>query len=488
MESAWMRRLACISSDPEVPMGRGVVSVAVMTFIHILIWSEKQAIPTFMPAGLRCLNQSCPTHQNVTVSTNYHKTECVEMTLIQEGVLLGPLVGLALLFVPPSAQLLSAATCGSHVSLITTGGLLWSAMVLLTSYCRSFWELILARLGVSIGFSVCLSSSASLQSVLFTSSTHSQQAANVFHQAVFVGGFAGYLLGLTYLTTTWRQIIFVLGVAGFGVFLVASLVVRQPNSEQRDFIFRRNTACETLLELVACKPYVMLCVAVIVRNIGSCALDAWLATFYAQVYQIPPKEYVTRLGVVVVVGGCGGSLLGTLLLSRCNKKNKVAPVFLVSLGQLSAASFALPALLLGSKTSPAVFTGLLFLVYLFAETWWNCVFAVCEACFHQQMRDQAVTFCLRSGLVFGNIAGPLLVPALSHLHPEWLYCEGGIQTPLLYVTTTCLALSALFFFLLGFLLMRLDTGPRLEETIYLMYETSDVDAFSEKYSEKDSSF
>ena len=73
---------------------------------------------------------------------------------------------------------------------------------------------------------------------------------------------------------------------------------------------------ETIVELVASKAYVLLCIAASVRNIGGYALGAWLATFYAKHFGQSSQEYGLRVALCVLCGGGAGSFIGGYCADR----------------------------------------------------------------------------------------------------------------------------------------------------------------------------
>ena len=70
------------------------------------------------------------------------------------------------------------------------------------------------------------------------------------------------------------------------------------------------------MELVSCKPYVLLCVAASVRNIAGLALGAWLATFYAKYFEQSSEEYGLRIAVIVLTGGGASCVIGGYFSDR----------------------------------------------------------------------------------------------------------------------------------------------------------------------------
>ena len=72
---------------------------------------------------------------------------------------------------------------------------------------------------------------------------------------------------------------------------------------------------------------------------------------------------------------------------------------------------------------------------------------------------------------------PPQVPAITSLHLSWHACDQGVGVALAIVVPSFYLLSSLLFIITGFVM---PTEEALnEETIYLKYETSEVDAESE---------
>ncbi len=98
--------------------------------------------------------------------------------------------------------------------LLSVGLALWSCMTFVSGFCRSFWPLFAARLGVGIGEASCAPASTSLIGDLYRPSQRAR-AMSVFMLGLPIGVALSYLLGGACAQRYgWRAVFFLAGVPG----------------------------------------------------------------------------------------------------------------------------------------------------------------------------------------------------------------------------------------------------------------------------------
>ena len=90
----------------------------------------------------------------------------------------------------------------------------------------------------------------------------------------------------------------------------------EPMNSRPAFSAQQHTTMYSLKQsffLLLNRPYLLLCIASAVRMFSGYALGAWLATFYERHFDLDSAEYGVKVGLIVIFGGCSGSLIGSRL-------------------------------------------------------------------------------------------------------------------------------------------------------------------------------
>jgi len=183
--------------------------------------------------------------------------------------------------------------------------------------------------------------------------------------------------------------------------------------------------------LAASRSFQAITAAAAINDVGSWALVAWQATFYARVFGLEPETYAPALAIILPLGGIAGGVGGGLLadgLSRSGGR------YLLTAGATVLAAPVLAASVL-APDAPSSFAALL-LGFGLSEMWRAPAAVMVRDVSPPELGStgSALHLCARN--VLGG-AGPLLVAVLSE--------RVGLQTALLLVPV-CFATSGVAFF------------------------------------------
>ncbi|XP_022105201.1 protein spinster-like [Acanthaster planci] len=470
---------------PTVPTWKVVASLLLTFAVYIGVQVVGQAYPVLIPAGMRCYQNHtyvCQDRDNkslystpVSAQSDCHASAgCIEFSDALQGILTG--VTFTSVYFVAGIPLARAASTGSRVLVLAVGQLFLVAMAVVTAVSDRFLVLWLARLGVGFGEAACSPAAYSLISDYFLAMNRAK-ALSFYYFATNFGVAVAYLLGLVNSYLCWRWVFYCLAIAGSLLFLLILMFLREPLDDSYNSLLNSRdtyTLKETAYRLISNKPYVVLCSASSARYISMYTLWAWLPTFYAKVLRIPSEEYGVNVALVVLCGGGAGCLIGGVLAHRISRHRKQYKAYLIAASQLAAAPFIVGTLLLRSS---ACSFGLLFLACLTAEIAPGPAASTVQDLFAESLRSQALAAYIAISNIIGGAVGPILIPGIIAFRLSWHDCDQGVGVALAIVVPIFYLLASVLYTVTACLM---PSEPILsEETIYLKYETSEVDPGSD---------
>ncbi|XP_070541779.1 MFS-type efflux pump MSMEG_3705-like [Ptychodera flava] len=451
---------------------RALGSLLILFMVYVFTQADRQLLPALIPSGLRCYpkagddkDHECSIYANK--SDGFCSPEdCITLNDFQHAAL----TGLAYVF----AYLIAGIPIGrladlsSRVKVVGFGVFVWCAMVLITGLSNSFWVMLLARVGVGVGEVSCNPSSyAMLSDLFYTSRT---KALAFYHLGFYIGSSLGFAVGATNVVLCWRWPFFFLAFAGFIMVVIIVLFLKDPEPEERILPEPVPQSCkETALQLLKSKPYIMICIASSVRMISAFALLAWLPTFYARKYNLPADEYSGKLALIVLVGGCTGSLTAGYLADRASVNKKQAKAYVIGLSQLLATPLVVGAFAVDEQ---GLSFFLFFLSYIFSETWIGVSATIVQDLTVPDIRAQSSAVYVVFHTLIGGTLGPLLgAILLEKMYPQDV-CDENIGHVLIIVVPVCYGLSAILYTVVGILIKKQIEGHSIS---YLHFDTAELE-------------
>jgi MFS family permease len=148
------------------------------------------------------------------------------LTNFQLGILGGP--AFALLFTIAGIPIARWAERGNRISIIALGAAVWSLFTTLCGFTQSFFQLLLARIGVGIGEAACVPPSHSVISDYFPADRRAS-ALSIYALGIPIGsGIAAIGGGWLTQALDWRSAFWLLGAPGLVAALLLKLTVREP--------------------------------------------------------------------------------------------------------------------------------------------------------------------------------------------------------------------------------------------------------------------
>lgn len=209
---------------------------------------------------------------------------------------------------------------GNRVNIISLAILVWSAFTAVTAYAKVTWHLVVARIGVGIGEAGCSPPAYSLIADYFDQKRRAT-ALSIYSMGVYGGSFAGLFIGgMVAEQYGWRTAFLVCGIPGIVLALIVKLTLREPPRGFSDppgaVKPELPPATQVLRNLWSKSAFRWLSIGAAFHTFAAYGVGHFYASFLVRSHGLGLSEVGQVLGVIVAVGGLGGTFLGGYLSDR----------------------------------------------------------------------------------------------------------------------------------------------------------------------------
>ena len=285
---------------------------------------------------------------------------------------------------------------------IMAGGIaLWSVMTTLSGVARTYWTLLLTRIGVGVGEATNNAPGIALIADYFPRERLGT-AMSVYSLGVFLGSGIAYLVGgqvvgavqqrdvwvwpVVGAIRPWQSVFFIVGLPGLLVALLM-FTVREP---------RRNRQAEAAVPFGVFVAYVRRhWRAFFAHSVGfglsgtvNYGIAAWLATFLIRTHHFTAARAGTIQGVLTMTVGVGGVIVGGRVADWFARRGRVDAPMLV--GIIGAVGMIVSATAYPLMPTPGLTIAWLAVVNFFAAFPWGAASAAAAEIVPGSMRAQGV--------------------------------------------------------------------------------------------------
>lgn len=348
------------------------------------------------------------------------------------GFEFGLLTGLAFAFVYtflgiPIARYSDRFT-SNRVGVISVSLAVWSGFTALCGLATSYWQLLLARIGVGVGEAGCTPPAHSL--IADKVPVERRASALAFYSmGVPIGTFLGFALGgIIAEALGWRWAFMLVGLPGVLLAIVFWMTIKEPRrlglvaapkSDAPSVSFG-----QALKQLGAIPSYWYACFAAAVLAFVGYGQATFLPQFVGFAHQMPLGQIGLALGIVIGIGGAIGTFLGGAMADAAAKKDTRAYFSLPAIATIVGSPVMVAALL--HPSGPAGVSGgftdgtfmmlaLLALGTLLGSIWYGPVYASIQGVVPPALRASAVAIMLFIVNMIGLGFGPPLFGLLSDI-------------------------------------------------------------------------
>ncbi|MBN1571254.1 MAG: MFS transporter [Acidobacteria bacterium] len=304
-----------------------------------------------------------------------------------------------------------------RISIISIGVAFWSLMTTLGGFAQSVTQLVLSRVGYSIGGAVSPGPGNSLITDYFPKHKLPMAMA-IMSTAPCIGGLiAAWIGGLAGTSWGWRGAFIAVGIPGFIIAALLAFTVKEPVRGIQDGAHadtRHFGVGETLRFFIENKTYFLIVIGFTFTGFADLALSTWFIPYLERVHGKTMLEASTFGGTLSAIGGLVGVLLGGAVIGYLGKKNDRWKIVGPGITSLLAA----PALI-GFLFAPmpwayiAVFCAMLLMAFRMGP-----ILGLVQSVVKIRMRAFAAATLFMVGTLIGSGGGPLLIGAINdHLNP-----------------------------------------------------------------------
>lgn len=332
---------------------------------------------------------------------------------------------------------------GNRRTVITAAVAVWSTMTALCGLAQSFWQLLLARVGVGAGEGGATPAAQSLIADYF----RPERRASAL--AIFtMSGTAGYLLGLGlggYITANhgWRATLLLFAAPGAALTLLARVALSEPRLTMKSPALapRHEKLYPSLVHLSAKRSYCYGALGLILYFFMPYGVLIFVPSYLTRVLHVPLAELSVAYGTV----SAGASLVGTLgggwLADRLMRRDVRWLAWLPAISCALSGVVFLTALSMNHFWSFLAITAVAFVLL---EGGLPPVFAAIHAVCGSARRALAIALVLFAAQLVGGGFGPLASGALSDAF-QVHYGAASLRPALMIMTATLLVTAAVFY-------------------------------------------
>lgn len=288
----------------------------------------------------------------------------------------------------------------------------WSVMTAVCGFAQTFVQLLLARIGVSIGEAGASPSSHSMIADLFPHGRRSTALA-IYATGIPIGTLIGLAVGgWINQAFNWRIAFMVVGLPGLAAAAIVALTIREPARGGVDGAVAPPAQPSALRELWAIKSYSRLTIAASLHAFTAYAALQWNPAFLIRIHGMKTGQVGLLLGLVVGVTGAVGTLGGGYLADRFGRRDARWYAWLPALIIGCGIPFYLAAYLAGGASAALL---LLIIPALGANCFTGPVFGAVQSLAPLRTRALAAAVLLFAISVVGLGLGPLTVGVVSDL-------------------------------------------------------------------------
>lgn len=329
----------------------------------------------------------------------------------QMGILTG--LAFAVFYAVCGFPIARIADRGYRVKVVSWSLAIWSGMTMLSGLVVSYWQLLIARMGVGVGEAGGNPPSQALIAEYFPMSTRAR-ALSVYAAGATVGTYMGVLfagyLGETY---GWRTAFLVMGAPGVLFAIVVRLVLKEPPFKNTSSAAELppDSMWGSIIILFRGRAFRHIMIAVGLLWFGNLGAGSWHAPFLQRSHGLSLSEvgvYLSVLGIPALAS----LLLGGYIGDRLTKRDPIWMVYVPIISTLISLPF-----MVGFYLAPTweVAFGLLAAATFFGSAFIGVLVAAIQSLVGARARALAAAISMFVSNLIGLGLGPFAVGAISDL-------------------------------------------------------------------------
>lgn len=339
----------------------------------------------------------------------------------QMGWLGGPAFAILYTFLGiPIARL---AERRNRVTIISVAIAIWSGMTALCGLAANFWQLLLARIGVSIGEAGCTPPAHSLISDYYPADRRASALA-IYALGIPIGSLlAAVGGGFLAETVGWRMAFILLGLPGIAIALVVKFTVEEPPRQAvADAPAQKVSFGDALRTMVGKNTFIFIALGGALTAFVGYGIGQFLSSFFIRTHQLGLSEAALIFGIVAGVASAIGTFAGGWIADRIAHLDQRWFCWMPALGLALAGPFYALGLSVENLSLAVI---LIAIPSVLNSLWLGPTFAMTQNLAPPHMRATASALLLFMLNIIGYGGGPVVVGYLSDFLININYVDAG---------------------------------------------------------------
>jgi len=331
-------------------------------------------------------------------------------------------VALAIFYVTAGLPLGVLADRASRRNLLAASLAVWSVMTTICGFTQTFWQLLLARVGVGVGEAGGTPPSNALISDYFPWRRR-PLALSIFSLGASLGSMIGTSAGYVSDAWGWRSAFLLLGTPGIVLAAIVILTLKEPQRGRLDStVLGSRTSLLDTLRYARGAPALVHCLAgATVFTLWGWGLMWWAPSYLVRSHGMTLGAAGGALSLMNGIGGTAVLLGTTVLMGRlAGRDARVVPWFVMT--TIIAGTF--PSIVAFSTTSTHLTLVMLWLFIPLTYAAFGPTFALLQNLVPPGMRAQSIALLL----FFSNIANLVIAPQLVGIVSDHFAARYGTES------------------------------------------------------------
>ncbi|HHX33683.1 MAG TPA: MFS transporter [Gammaproteobacteria bacterium] len=314
---------------------------------------------------------------------------------------------------------------GSRKKIMGWGLLVWSGLTAVNGAVQGFWGFLLARMGVGIGEASYGPAANSLIGDMFPANRRAR-AMGIFMLGLPLG------LLLAFFTTgamvkafgSWRAPFFIAAVPGV-ILALFIFMIREPQRGDAEAVLMDDAPVRQPIRKILSIPTMWwLTLAGLCYNFATYANTSFMVPMLQRYFGLDISQAAMSVGVIVGVTGLFALPVGGWIADRLHVRIANGRLLFGAISLLLTSLFTGLALASG-KIDVAVFVGLFALGWVFAYSFYTCVYTAVQDVIEPRLRATAMALFFAGLYLLGGGLGPVMVGGLSDYFAEQAMLAAG---------------------------------------------------------------
>ncbi|KIV61775.1 Major facilitator family transporter [Pseudomonas sp. FeS53a] len=320
------------------------------------------------------------------------------------------------------------ADTGSRKKIMGWGLAVWSGLTAVNALAWNFWSFLLIRMGIGIGEASYAPAANSLIGDLFPPNKRAR-AMGLFMLGLPLGLLLAFFTigAMVQAFGSWRAPFVIAAIPGL-ILAVFMFFIKEPQRGAADNRTQDQTPLDRpLRRVLSIRTFWWLTLAGLTFNFATYACNSFMVPMLQRYFLMSLQGAAVATGIIAGLTGLVGLTLGGWLADKAHEKSERGRLLLAT-GSLLVATLATGFALFSGRIEVGVFVGVFSIGWLFAYTFYTCVYTAIQDVVEPRLRATAMALFFAGLYLLGGGLGPVVVGLLSdHFAHAAMYAAGASE-------------------------------------------------------------